>query len=32
MRGQDTPRIRRFYVLPKVHKERVTWSFSDRPR
>lgn len=31
IRGQDTPRERKFYLLPKVHKERATRPFPDVP-
>lgn len=29
MRGQDTPKEMRFYLLQKIHKDRATWPFSD---
>ncbi|MGL5901976.1 MAG: hypothetical protein ACRCZO_04760 [Cetobacterium sp.] len=29
IKGQDTPRGRRFYLLPKIHKDRATWPFPE---
>lgn len=31
IKRRDTLRERRFYLLPKVHKERTTWPFPDIP-
>lgn len=31
IKGSDTPRERRFYLLPKIHKDRATWPFPDIP-
>lgn len=28
--GPDTPRQRQFYILPKIHKERDSWTIPDR--
>lgn len=29
--GEGTPRPRRFYILPKIHKDKTTWHFPDIP-
>lgn len=31
IRVRDTPRERRFYLLPSVHKDRTTWPLPDIP-
>lgn len=31
IKGRDTQRERKFYLLPKVHKDRTTWPFPDIP-
>jgi len=31
LKGQDTLKERRFYLLPKIHQGRATWPFPDVP-
>ncbi|MGL5119184.1 MAG: GIY-YIG nuclease family protein [Plesiomonas shigelloides] len=31
IRGETNPRLRRFYLLPKIHKPREKWLFQDMP-
>ncbi|MGL5596520.1 MAG: hypothetical protein ACRDDA_00030, partial [Aeromonas sp.] len=31
VKGNGTPRPRRFYILPKIHKSRTSWPFEDMP-
>lgn len=31
IKGRGEPRLRRFYLLPKIHKDRASWPFPDMP-